>query len=125
MTRRHSLLIVAVACAFVVGCGGGPVTKTVTGKVTYQNQPVETGQLIFRDAAGLPQVAPIDGGEYTADVTPGPKTVEITGLKDTGQTDALGGPLRQQFLPPKYNAQTTLQVEVADSGENVHNFELQ
>lgn len=121
----------ALAASFLLmttlltGCGsGGAATQSFSGEVTYQSQPVQEGQIIFRGANGEPEVAAIKDGKYTARTTLGAKKVEITAMKDSGKLDALGGKLMEQYLPPQYNENTTQTLEVTSSTTQ-HNFTLQ
>lgn len=108
----------------LVGCNsGGAATQSFSGDVTYQSQPVQEGQIIFRGTNGEPEVVAIKDGKYTARTTLGMKTVEITAMKDSGKLDALGGKLMEQYLPPQYNTNTSETLDVTSSTTQ-HNFEL-
>jgi len=55
--NRHSLdrwplVYLAVFAWGIVGCGGGPQTFQVTGKVTFQDKPVDQGLINFRSSNG-------------------------------------------------------------------------
>jgi hypothetical protein len=109
----------------LVGYGsGGAATQSFSGAVTYQGQPVQEGQIIFRGPNGEPDVAAIKDGKYSARTTLGQKKVEITAVKDSGKLDALGGKLMEQYLPSQYNENTTLTLDVTSSTTS-HDFTLQ
>jgi hypothetical protein len=48
--------MVMLSLSWMIGCGGGPKitgpTGTVQGKVTYKNQPVSEGQVVFMSVMG-------------------------------------------------------------------------
>lgn len=74
--------ILAVMCVVVAGCGGS--ANSVSGKITYNGEPVEDGFVSFRPADGMGQVfsAPIVNGEYkAAQAVPGSRVVSIHGTK--------------------------------------------
>src|SRR5262245_65909291 len=54
-----------VALVLSAGCGG-PTTGTVTGRVTYKERPVASGQISFIGPDGVPVCAPIENGSYRA-----------------------------------------------------------
>ncbi len=78
--RWVGLLVLAAVCA--AGCGDS-TTGTVSGEVTYEGKPVETGYITFHPAdggKGTEVAAPIKDGRFTvANLSPGPKMVHIAG----------------------------------------------
>lgn len=116
-------LLVASAVIFA-GCGpGGPATHSVTGSVTFDGTPVAEGEIIFRDAAGQMKSygGRITDGKYAFDSEPGKKKVEITAMRDVpGEMDTTSNPgeevpLREQYIPEKYNDASELTTEVTGS----------
>jgi hypothetical protein len=82
MTQVSKASFVALLCVVAAGCGGS--TTSVSGKVTYNGEPVEQGFVSFRPADGMGQVfsASIVDGEYDApDAVPGSRVVSIHGTK--------------------------------------------
>ena len=67
--------------AMFVGCGSGDQTRAihVTGKVTYQGQPVEQGEITFEDpAAGQVNSSPLGpGGSYVLELPAGDYRVSV------------------------------------------------
>lgn len=125
-------LLIGWTGAFL-GCGNSQLA-TVEGTVTFDNQPVEQGSIIFEPADG---VGPTAGGDIVngryrlageQGVAPGQKIVRIIGMRKTGQqveTDP-GGPLVddvEMFIPAEYNQSSSLQVEVPP-GQVTHDFDL-
>jgi hypothetical protein len=74
--------------SFVLGCSGGnPLKTTVTGKVTYKGQPVDSGLVsFFNPADGTPyQQVNIDKGTYIVTNIPSGDviiTVDCTPMND-------------------------------------------
>jgi hypothetical protein len=132
-----------IGLAIVLGCGsetaGG--RRAVTGTVSYGGQPVEEGQIVFEpQAAGAPlATGQIKGGEYEIDAKYGPATgpyrVRIEGFRKKKLANMPPHPyagdspdastVAEQYLPATYNTRSTLQVEIKDEDEGVHNFDLQ
>ena len=119
------LLLVIV---FGLGCGGsGRKTTPISGTVTLDGQPVPEGSITFfpdpkeYDA----EVAQIKDGEYDLRVTPGKKRVEITASRTVpGKKGPYGEDVIEQYIPPQYNAKTTLTPTVNES-EKVYDFALE
>lgn len=81
-SMRPFAILIAV---LLTGCG--ETATTVSGTVTYNGEPVESGSISFRpvDGAGQSFATRIVDGAYTATdrVSPGMKLVVITGNKKT------------------------------------------
>lgn len=125
----------------LAGCGGsdGPPTFRVSGKVTLDGQPVNKGQITFKDAAGQTKsmAAEVQNGAYSFLCTAGQKKIEITSLRKVeGKQHKFGGnpgdpigpnnsaDIYEEAIPAVYNTQTTLEQEVKSSGSNQFNFDL-
>jgi hypothetical protein len=70
----------ALVCLVLTGCGAGN-KATITGKVTYEGQPVESGFITFfpEDQRGTTAEGEIINGEYSvSNLTPGKKRVFIS-----------------------------------------------
>jgi hypothetical protein len=76
-------LALSAAAALLPGCGSS--TATVSGEVTYDDQPVGDGGYITftpADGNGKDVGAPITGGRYQiTGVPPGPKVVKVIAVK--------------------------------------------
>jgi hypothetical protein len=122
--------ILPIACVLflaLVGCARrdytGPKQFPLTGRVTYDGQPIDWGSISFlplgenqRVSGGL-----IENGTYTVPEAKGANAgkyrVEISWLKLTGKKyrDPDSGEMldaRQEALPPRFHAQSELSVEV-------------
>jgi len=120
-----------VLALFVTGCGGdGPERATVTGRITLHGEPLEGADVEFQPEEGSPSYGLTDDdGEYDLMYTRdkrgamlGEHTVRIT--TSTTGTDAQGNQIMlPQRVPPKYNAQSELTIEVKP-GRNKFDFEL-
>jgi len=124
-----ALLALATVLAVFVGCEAKP--STVSGKVTIDGKPVPRGGITFLpfDGDGPTAAGTIRNGEYSAEVFPGKKRVEILGYEVVGQVPAYGdpkGPMKdvtKAVVPPKYNQHSDLTAEI-QVGNNDINFEL-
>ncbi len=114
----------------VTGCGGDALNRgSVGGKVTLDGTPVAQGTVIFTPVDGTKgpiAMAQIVNGEYSIDKDApvvGKHLVKIQGFRDTDKKDELGRVVGEQFIPAKYNDNTTLKVDIAQ-GENACDFPL-
>ncbi|WP_152099134.1 hypothetical protein [Lacipirellula parvula] len=123
--RLAHLLILSSALA---GCGpAGPTKYPVQGQVTFKGEPIVKGTmtLIPDSPAGRTATAPIADGKYSAELTEGSWTVNVQAVRETGPViPALGEAPREQFIPAKYNRESTLKISVP-SDEPEHNFALE
>ena len=112
----------------LAGCGGdGRVS--VTGTVSYDGRPVEQGTISFvpLDPSQAPEGGGIVDGRFALSVPPGKKQVQITGsrpLPADQQDSESGGPLYEDYIPPRFNTESTLTAEVKAGEQNQFVFEL-
>jgi hypothetical protein len=126
-------LAAAVLCTACAGCGDDEAPKyDVSGEVTLQGQPLQSGTVSFfpADGQGPTAGAVITAGRYTAEVPPGPKKVEIRSPKVVGQRKLFDAPdsptsdITEEQVPAKYNTQTTLTADIQDDRDDL-NFNLE
>jgi hypothetical protein len=129
-------LLFAAALLALLGCSGPPRT-TVSGKVTFDGQPLASGQIVFEpQGTGRLGIAQISAGAYTMPAEHGPTAgayvVRITANRPSGRKTKAGlganGPSlvdrHEQFLPAKYNEQSELKAEVSGEGQIARDFIL-
>lgn len=104
-----------------------------TGSVTSDGAPVEHGMIVFRpldrgDAAGG---ASITDGRFTIASRPGRHRVEIRGMRPIEESRLPkmmprieGVPVYEDFIPPAFNVESTLEVDVAVGSGNEFTFDL-
>ena len=118
------------AAVLFAGCAK-PTTGTVTGKVTIDGVPAKSGSIAFFPVDGKSSTAgaEIVDGQYMAQVPPGASKVEIRVSKVVGQKKLYNTPnspiqpLLEEVLPPKYNDETELTLDV-QLGENHRDYQL-
>jgi hypothetical protein len=132
------LLAACVAITLFAGCGGPDSDRaSISGKVTFDGEPVKTGQIAFEpQGQGRFGIAQIVDGAYQMPPqqgpTPGKYTVRITAERPTGKQapstpDASGRPAGEsyeQYIPAKFNERSELSVEIGAEPNAVHDFAL-
>lgn len=133
----------ARAAAFLVllvGCGESVKMAHVRGTVSVDGKPLGDGAITFFpvDGKGPTTGALIEGGEYRVQIpiTQGPdmpdtvrmkvsiSAPKVVGMKKLYNTEqAIERPVTAESLPPKYNAQSELTIEVKP-GKNDRDFDL-
>ncbi|OWK45425.1 hypothetical protein [Fimbriiglobus ruber] len=124
-SSRGRMLALAVLLV-AAGCGpSGPTPVPIQGQVTFGDQPVTNGTIIFTPVdgtAGPSTGGNVTDGHYTVPSEKGPYAggtyrVEVTALRKNGKTvpnmfDSTGRPaeLSDQFLPETYNTKSILKV---------------
>ncbi|OWK37556.1 hypothetical protein FRUB_06676 [Fimbriiglobus ruber] len=118
-----------LACA-ASGCGpSGPKMVPVSGEVTFNGKPVETGDILFMPAEGhaAPEGGRIVNGRYECTCVPGKKRVEVRATREIpGTSDSMRGgrPRVEDYVPRQFNVDTTLTADVPAAGSNSINFPL-
>lgn len=133
-SRRYYILGSLVALTLsMVGCGSGeegPAKYKVWGTVSFNGENVKEGLITFTPVEGGkgPEAGPIKDGKYSFRAKGGKQKVSITASREVpGKTesDFKGGtvPVREAYIPEKYNNNTELVVEVKKGGSE-HDFKL-
>jgi hypothetical protein len=133
LTPARGVLTVCLSLA-LAGCGGGgngPKLYPVSGTVTFNGEPLKEGRIVYRlsgaGSSGRSYSGPIADGAYKLESEPGSAVVEITAYREVpGKFDRSNGdpvPLKEMYIPRKYNAATTLKAEVKPDS-NTDKFEL-
>jgi hypothetical protein len=128
---RAVSLIVIVSLASVAACA--PADKfpryKISGKVTYQSQPVEDGTITFEDpATGQVNSSPLaSGGGYSTELPPGSFKVSVSPplveTKGTGDSPPDMVPKKVNNIPKKYWVQETSGL-TADIAKDKRNFDF-
>lgn len=128
---RALSFVFAAWLLLTVGCGPESKMATITGNVTVDGTPAETGSISFIPVDGMTPTAgaTIVQGKFTSEVPIGESNVEIRVPKVVGKKKLYDTPdspvqdIMEEVLPPKYNEATELRF-TAERGENQTNFEL-
>jgi hypothetical protein len=127
-------------CLLLLGCGtdegayDGPKRIPVSGKVTFDGQPVDGGTITFlpKQEGIRPTGGQILNGEYNVPEEKGGNEgtylVQINWRQPTGKQvqDADTGEMvdvLQETIPKKYHEESSLDVKLSPEN-NVHNFDL-
>lgn len=137
---KFASLLLTVLVILVAGCDSGPRLLPIFGTVSFEGKPIEKGTIEFipTDGTSGPSTGgSIKAGRYEVAAAHGPRKdgvyqVRITAPKKTGKTMPnimqAGGPpleLEENFIPPKYNLDSTLKITVtADVASKGIDFEL-
>jgi hypothetical protein len=135
MNRLLALLLIGMSAA--IGCGAsGPERFAVSGQVTFDGAPLADGEITFtpdKTTAGPTAAGRIENGAYDIPADRGPVagaySIAITAERPSGRkvrADIIGDATvdqMEQYIPPQYNAQTTLQADFSADRDDL-NFEL-
>lgn len=134
-TPRRSVPGVAVlglvALFLITGCGKADDVGTVEGTITLNGEPVDSGEIVFRDPSRQVRSASgrITNGQYAVESLPASMQVEIWAFREVPgkfveHNPGVKVPLTEQYIPPEYNEKSEIQVEVM-KGHNAFDFALQ
>jgi hypothetical protein len=134
---RCSFLFLAVAVLTATGCNDNKLGRLpVSGRVTFEGQPLDLGTIDFRPPPGTGGVgsgAAIRGGQYAIEakrgLPPGKYEVRIFSSKDDTSPLPEGvepGGMRPAIerLPPRFNVETELEITVQTGAENKFDFDI-
>ena len=125
--RGAALAIVVLA---FTGCGGGPNTTTVSGKVTVNGAPVSRGVINFQASGSRPLGSGISAdGTYSVELPPGDYQVRIDAPPEVPAGYKEGDPLPRlgpRLVPEKYAgfSSSGLTATVGNEGSQSIDFEL-
>lgn len=115
------VLLAACVISFI-GCGGGgkpgPKLYHVAGTVNFSGEPLKEGDLVVRSVDGKHAGgSTIKNGKFQFDTTAGESIVEIKAMRDVPgefreENPGEKVPVKEQFIPAKYNTESTLKIEV-------------
>ena len=137
LNRHQRALLIVIGCLAIAleGCSNKDEQFEIRGQVTYQDQPVAEGKILFmpNDESRPQAIAKIVDGEYVTaspgGVFVGEYKVQVFGYRGTGKVQDLGelygGKQEQQvqYLPAKFNHETELTVDISPE-ESEYDFEL-
>ena len=118
--------------ALLVGCSGSSKPKvqlrTVKGTVKLDGKPMASGDVLFLVQNQGPKTLSVKDGNFSGEVIEGQSRVEIRSYKDAAPVmmmDQVANPgAKENFIPAKFNSESTLTADVTASGPNEFNFEV-
>jgi hypothetical protein len=124
-----ALLTASLSC-LLAGCN--PSLATVSGEVTLNDQPLQTGTIQYEAAEGdaEPARASIQNGKYELRTVPGKKLVRISApvvvrqVKESSAPDAAVIDIPEESLPDRFHIKSELTFEV-QPGSNTKDWKVE
>jgi len=116
-----------MALFLVTGCGPTAVPKAkVSGEVNLDGKPLADGEIAFVKPGDPPDVMKVTNGKFDGEATIGDKSVEIRAYKEgkVSPTATIKEATKENFIPAKYNATTTLKASVSATGVSPSKFDV-
>ena len=111
------------------GCqDSGPTTYAVTGTITYQGKPLETGLVTFESPSYRPAASPIDSeGRYRLRTIEGQHAVGVVANRRVKEKGFEGLPEYEPIIPDRFNypASSGIKVTVEKLSENKIDIKLE
>jgi hypothetical protein len=149
IVSSHTLLLACIGVAAIAfgGCSKGKADRAVVhGSARFAGEPVQAGTIRFVPVDGTatpPAAAQITNGVFRVEarggvpigtykleieafrpLPPGKKDLELEATKKNHPKLEFQEP-REQYIPPRYNAQSELKITIAPgSGDVEHNIDL-
>ena len=124
---RLGVLVLAGISLGMAGCAKSDPTAEVRGKVTLDDQPLAEGEIYFVTPGMPPEILRIQDGTFAGKVRLGQRRVEINAYRPAvlpPTATIAGEPPKENFIPARYNSESTLQAEVQRPGPNQFEFSL-
>ncbi|MBI1249318.1 hypothetical protein GC197_15915 [bacterium] len=129
MRALFAVVFTSLLALITSGCtqSDKPPTYKVTGTVTYDGKPVESGSIVFDPADGMGQSAMggIENGKITADVPAGEMIVRISAVRTSEKKDQYGEAITESYIPDKYNQASQIYETVKPDGDNTFTIALE
>jgi hypothetical protein len=128
MMKDFVLGSMLLGCVAFAGCGSselkGRPTIDVSGSVTLDGSPLAEGEVILVNVPeGVREVFAVKGGNFAGKASPGSRRVEVCAYKEQAPnkdaTDMYGAdakPSMANYLPAKYNTESTLTADIKEGG---------
>ena len=124
--RFPILPTILIVGASILGCGRGPTTGTVRGKVTLDGKPLAVGiaRFVPEDGAGATADCAVKEGNFELKLPTGKKIVTFSAPKVTGRQKMYDTPdspevdVVGELLPPRYNDTSELRLEVTAGAQD-------
>lgn len=116
-----------ILALFAASCSSDNPLVAVSGNVTLDATPVPDGDLIFTPADPQfgSEAAKVKDGVYQATLRAGQSKVQIRASRPVpGKKGPMGEQLIEDYIPPRYNDQSNLTIDVSKS-QRKHDFQLQ
>lgn len=132
VTIRHVVVLSALATLPTAGCGAPrrPALRraAVSGTVTLDGRPLAEGEVMFFALGGeAVDALPVRDGAFAGSVTVGPQRVEFAAFTTVQRSIFPGKPsesVRDNALPPKYHAESTVTADIRPDGNAPLAFDL-
>jgi hypothetical protein len=132
---RKPALLVAGLTLLLPGCDGGDGYQAISGKVTFKGAPLKHGSIQFFlvGEKSIPCAgAMIQNGVYQVPkehgLKPGTYLVKISSTERDENAkggSALNPALVRETIPPSYNSESTLKVEIVSAGSRQFDFNVE
>ncbi|MEW4564846.1 hypothetical protein AB1K70_20060 [Bremerella sp. JC770] len=110
-------------CMLIGGCSAGPGDMVgVAGQITFDGKPVEKGEIRFTVPGHATEASRIEMGKYEANVPKGKSDVEIFAYREVKSSEmAITGsePINVNYIPAKYNKETTLTADLQAANKSL------
>ncbi len=125
MAKGLRRVALAGLLAAALGCGPGGAVP-VSGTVTFHGTPVEDGEVLLLDPEQktAPDAGKITAGRFNFLAKAGKKRVEIRASREVPSKASAMGKVYEDYIPPEFNAHSTLTAEVRPGERNHWEFKL-
>ncbi|RCS54283.1 hypothetical protein DTL42_03825 [Bremerella cremea] len=116
-------LVGLLLCLSFGGCGSNSGDMVgVAGQITFDGKPVEKGEIRFTVDGHATEASRIEMGKYEVNVPKGKSDIQIFAYRQAkGKEMAVTSsePINVNYIPAKYNTESTLNAELEKTNKNL------
>jgi hypothetical protein len=128
MVRWFSFGCVLGVLFLLGGCDSKPKVTKVSGTVELDGKPLDDGSIsLFGEGGTAPEKFDVKNGKFEGEARPGKKKVQIMAFRQGKVTkmDKEEFSTPENYLPARYNSESTITADVTDSGINPKEFKVE
>ncbi len=126
--RRAARAALFLVLAALIGCGTSnskPKSVPVSGTVTIDGKPLPEGTVYFKTIqTGAFDSLPVKDGKFEGGADVGERRVEVNSYRIKIVKGEMGGEVKENVLPARYNTNSTLSATVTAVGPNTFTFDV-
>ncbi|MDR2643308.1 MAG: hypothetical protein LBC74_11000 [Planctomycetaceae bacterium] len=121
MFQRFVLAICLLVLFMAAGCGSGDGMVEISGMVTLDGVPLETGDMRITSSDSPVSGCEIKNGKFSVRVTKGEKNVAINAMKIDGEVESVDSITGKKAMIPKF---VPLLKGASEYGELINNYKI-
>jgi hypothetical protein len=129
MSKSFCVFVFLLLCAVIsqIACSPAKIPKAIVkGEVKLNGKAMADGEISFVFGGEPPETLMISNGTFSGEITIGEKRVEIRAYREgkIPETATLKEPIKENYIPERFNSASTLKATVSESGVEPSKFDV-